>query len=177
MTIALTAQRVTTPIGDFLLVSDDQGVLRAADYADCESRLQNLLDRRLGRGKYDLTVGGVRDEHARALEAYFAGDIPAIGAVPVRASGSPFQESVWGALRETEPGQPITYAALANSLGRSAGVARAVGHANGANPLCIIVPCHRLIGASGALTGYSGGLDRKHWLLEHERRHAGALSA
>lgn len=175
MTIALIAQRMETPIGGFIFVADNQGVLRAADFADCEERLMKQLDRRLGQTGYDLTAGNVPAEHKRALEAYFAGDIPAIGTIPVSASGSPFQESVWSALRETEPGRPIPYVALAGRLGRPASAARAVGHANGANPLCIIIPCHRLVGSNGALTGYSGGLERKRWLLEHERRHAGGL--
>lgn len=175
MTVALTAQRMETPIGGFILVADGHGVLRAADFADCEERLTKLLDRRLGQTGYDLTAGNVPTEHKCALDAYFAGDIPAIGTIPVSASGSPFQESVWSALRETQPGRPIPYAALASKLGRPAGVARAVGHANGANPLCIIIPCHRLVGSNGALTGYSGGIERKRWLLEHERRYAEAL--
>jgi methylated-DNA-[protein]-cysteine S-methyltransferase len=177
VTILLNAQRMETPIGDFILVADGQGVLRAADFADCEERLHKLLRRRLGQSGFDFTTGELLSDHKRAVLAYFAGDISAIGKVPITACGSPFQERVWSALRETEPGRPITYAALANSLGCPSGAARAVGYANGANPFCIIVPCHRLVGAGGALTGYSGGLDRKRWLLEHERRHTCGQSA
>jgi methylated-DNA-[protein]-cysteine S-methyltransferase len=81
---------------------------------------------------------------------------------------------VWTALRRIEPGHPITYAGLAEKLGRPRSAARAIGYANATNPFSIIVPCHRLIGTSGALTGYAGGLERKRWLLDHERKHAAA---
>lgn len=81
--------------------------------------------------------------------------------------------TLWTALRGIQPGRPVTYAELAGILGR-ANAARAIGHANAANPLRVVVPCHRLVGASGALTGYSGGVERKRWLLDHETRHSKA---
>jgi O-6-methylguanine DNA methyltransferase len=107
----------------------------------------------------------------RLLEDYFAGDLRALDAVPVRTGGSAFQESVWKALRTIPAGQTWTYGKLALRVNHPQG-ARAVGHANSLNPVAIIVPCHRVIGASAALTGYAGGLERKQWLLQHE----GALS-
>jgi len=88
--------------------------------------------------------------------------------VPVRAGGTPFQRVVWAALREIPPGRTTSYGQLAARLGRP-GASRAVGLANGANPVAIAVPCHRVIGADGTLTGYGGGIERKRWLLEHER--------
>jgi methylated-DNA-[protein]-cysteine S-methyltransferase len=166
--IQLTMEVVETPLGDVILVTDKNDVLRATDFADCESRLRRLLDRRLGH--HELSNGTAPIAIKRALAAYFAGDIAAIESIPISGAGTPFQESVWANLRSIAPGSPLTYGDLAGNLGRS-GSARAVGHANGANPFCIVVPCHRLVGASGALTGYSGGIERKRWLLDHEARH------
>lgn len=101
------------------------------------------------------------------LERYFAGEISALDTVPVELNGTPFQKSVWQALRRIPGGTTISYAELAKRIGDPAAV-RAVGTANGANPVAVIVPCHRVIGSDGRLTGYGGGLDRKQWLLQHE---------
>jgi methylated-DNA-[protein]-cysteine S-methyltransferase len=102
-----------------------------------------------------------------ALRAYFSGDVPAIDRVKVELHGTPFQQSVWQALRRIAHGRTMSYGELARAIGMPAAV-RAVGAANGANPVAVIVPCHRVIGSSGTLTGYGGGLERKRWLLEHE---------
>jgi methylated-DNA-[protein]-cysteine S-methyltransferase len=102
-----------------------------------------------------------------ALRAYFAGQLDAIDRVLVDMNGTPFQRQVWAALRGIGPGRAVSYGALARSIGAPSAV-RAVGAANGANPVAVIVPCHRVIGSSGSLTGYGGGLERKRWLLEHE---------
>ena len=104
-----------------------------------------------------------------AMEAYFAGDIESIQSLPVWTTGTPFQKSVWTALRSIPAGETTSYGSLAKKLGVPTAV-RAVGLANGANPISIVVPCHRVIGANGSLTGYGGGLHRKRWLLEHEQR-------
>jgi methylated-DNA-[protein]-cysteine S-methyltransferase len=101
------------------------------------------------------------------LEAYFAGDLGALRAIPVATAGTAFQRAVWSALREIPPGTTLGYGALARRIGRPSAI-RAVGAANGANPVSVVVPCHRLVGAGGALTGYGGGLARKRWLLAHE---------
>ena len=101
------------------------------------------------------------------LTAYFAGEIGAIDALPVDLRGTAFQRAVWTALRRIAPGTTITYSALAARAGRPAAV-RAAGHANGRNPVSIVVPCHRVVGSDGSLTGYGGGLERKRWLLAHE---------
>jgi methylated-DNA-[protein]-cysteine S-methyltransferase len=108
-------------------------------------------------------VEGLRD----TLERYFAGDVAALDTVPVELNGTPFQKNVWQALRRIPAGTTISYAELARRIGEAAAV-RAVGAANGANPVAVIVPCHRVIGSNGRLTGYGGGLDRKQWLLAHE---------
>ena len=104
---------------------------------------------------------------AAALDAYFAGDLNALDAVPIETGGSEFQRSVWAALRAIPAGTTTGYGRLAAQLGKP-GAARAVGLANGSNPIGIVVPCHRVIGADGTLTGYAGGVARKEWLLRHE---------
>ncbi len=105
------------------------------------------------------------------LAAYFAGTKAGFD-LPLHWAGTPFQEAVWTALTALPPGRTCSYGALARTLGKPEAV-RAVAKANGENPILLLVPCHRVVGAGGALTGYSGGLHRKQWLLEHERRVAG----
>ena len=153
------------PPGDLLVVSDCDGALRALDFADYEARMRTLLGRHYGR--YELANGPVPATIAAALDAYFAGDLTALDRLTIKTGGSDFQRGVWAALRAIPAGTTTGYGALAARLGKP-GAARAVGLANGSNPIGIVVPCHRVIGASGALTGYAGGVDRKRWLLEHE---------
>ena len=112
-------------------------------------------------------------EHTRRwLRAYFDGASAKVGDLPLDMRGAPFEKRVWKALLEIPPGRTTSYGAIASALG-SPGASRAVGAANGANPIAIIVPCHRVVGASGSLTGYGGGLHRKTWLIDHERRWRG----
>ena len=106
-------------------------------------------------------------EFRRRMEDYFAGDLAAIDAVPVAAGGTDFQQSIWRGLRQIPAGLTWTYRQLASHIGRPKAV-RAAGLANSLNPVSIIVPCHRVIGANASLTGYAGGLERKQWLLRHE---------
>ena len=106
------------------------------------------------------SVGGI-------LQRYFAGEVAVLDEVAVELNGTAFQKTVWQALRRIPGGETISYAELARRIGVPSAV-RAVGAANGANPVAVIVPCHRVIGANGTLTGYGGGLDRKQWLLSHE---------
>jgi methylated-DNA-[protein]-cysteine S-methyltransferase len=153
---------VTTPIGDLVLVADVDGVLHGAEWADCLDRLPAELSGS-ARGRLPQPV-------CNAVRAYFEGAMAALEPIRVAASGTPFQRAVWEALRAIPPGTTLTYGALARMLGRPGG-ARSVGHANGANPISVVVPCHRLVAAGGSLTGYGGGLDRKQWLLAHEARH------
>ena len=101
------------------------------------------------------------------LRRYFDGDLDVLDSVAVEFNGTPFQKQVWQALRRIQSGSTISYAELAHRIGNPSAI-RAVGTANGANPVAVIVPCHRVIGSDGSLTGYGGGLERKQWLLSHE---------
>jgi methylated-DNA-[protein]-cysteine S-methyltransferase len=169
----LTCERLSTPIGTMLIVTDEQGRLRVVDWEDHENRMRAQMQKR--REDDDVLLEGQAPREVRdALDAYFAGDIKAIDDLPVAPRGTPFQMQVWAALREIPAGETISYGTLACRIGNPAAV-RAVGLANGANPIGVVVPCHRVIGANGSLTGYGGGLERKRWLLAHEARHAGAL--
>ncbi|MEO9336629.1 methylated-DNA--[protein]-cysteine S-methyltransferase [Mesorhizobium sp. SB112] len=170
--LRLTVDTLATPIGDFLIVADDEGILRAGEFADRDLRLRTMLDRRLGTARYTLLPGHGPAQTRDAMSAYFAGELSAINTIPTKAGGTSFQETVWAELRRLQAGKATTYAALAQRIERTQSP-RAVGHANGANPISIIIPCHRLVGASGHLTGYGGGLERKRWLLDHEARFSG----
>lgn len=110
---------------------------------------------------------------ATALARYFDGDLDCLDAIPVELNGTPFQKRVWERLRGVRAGTTASYSQIARDI-RASHAVRAVGAANGANPVAIVVPCHRIIGANGSLTGYGGGLDRKRWLLEHEGAFAAA---
>lgn len=165
----LQLDRLASPIGTILLVSDESGALRALDFGDYEARMARLL--RLHYGAVELAHGAAPDATRRALDAYFAGDLGGLASVATATGGSLFQRGVWAALRTVPAGATTTYGELAAKLGRP-GASRAVGLANGANPIAVVVPCHRVIGANGALTGYGGGLPRKRWLIDHERRYA-----
>ena len=159
-------ERIETPTGPMRIVSDDEGRLRGVDWEDCTPRLRELLHRYNGNS-IQLREVSVRSAAARALRAYFAGELDAINALPTAAGGTPFQRAVWSALRPIPAGRTMSYGALAAKIGRPKAV-RAVGLANGANPIAIVVPCHRVIGADASLTGYGGGIERKRWLLAHE---------
>lgn len=158
--------RQATPIGDMLLVADAAGVLRVLDWHDYESRMRLLLRRQYG-GDTELVPGRVSRAIRDELDAYYAGDLAALDRIPVASGGTAFQRDVWTALRAIPAGTTLTYSGLARRIGRDAAV-RAVGAANGANPIGVVVPCHRVIGADGSLTGYGGGMARKRWLLNHE---------
>jgi methylated-DNA-[protein]-cysteine S-methyltransferase len=161
--------RLATPIGTMLVVTDDQGCLRALEWEDHEARMHRLLRLHYGTDGVVLVLVPGRGPAAirSALEAYFAGDLSAIEPLSVVMGGTPFQREVWAALRAIPVGETLSYGALAKKIARPAAV-RAVGLANGANPIGVVVPCHRVIGADAALTGYAGGIERKRWLLTHE---------
>jgi methylated-DNA-[protein]-cysteine S-methyltransferase len=162
----LTLDRLMTPIGEALIVTDAQGFVRALDFAEFEPRMRQLLVRHCGPQTSVIEARGpVRVRSA--VENYFAGDLNALEELQVRTNGTAFQSAVWAALRRIPIGATWSYGQLAAAIGSSAAV-RAVGLANSRNPVAIVVPCHRVIGASGALTGYAGGLERKKWLLSHE---------
>ena len=164
-TMQLTLSAYASPVGDLLVVSDADGALRALDFTDYGARMRTLLARHYG--SFELSDGPIPSAIGQALNAYFDGDLTALDGLAVRTGGSDFQRGVWAALRAIPAGTTTGYGALAAMLGRP-GAARAVGLANGSNPIGIVVPCHRVIGANGALTGYAGGIERKKWLLEHE---------
>ncbi len=161
-------ERLNTPTGWILIVTDDNRYLRAIDWEDHEQRMQKLLRRHYGDGAIQLHKALSPSPARRSLQAYFEGDIDAIAKLPTATNGTDFQRAVWDALRRIPVGQTMSYGALAIQIGRPTAI-RAVGLANGANPIPIVVPCHRVIGANGSLTGFGGGLGRKRWLLAHER--------
>jgi methylated-DNA-[protein]-cysteine S-methyltransferase len=160
-------ERMPSPVGTLILLTDEEGRLRALDWEDHDRRMRDLL-----RLHYGVDVVRSVDRHRpsairQLLDAYFAGDLSAIDSIPVETRGTAFQREVWAALRRIPVGQTLSYGALARQIDRPKAV-RAVGMANGANPIGIVVPCHRVIGADASLTGYGGGLPRKRWLLQHE---------
>jgi len=159
--------RYDTPIGEMLIAHDEDGAVRALDWEDYEPRMHRLLRLHYGEGGVELHTGVLPSSVRDALDAYFAGELEALDGVEVRTRGTTFQRAVWGGLRSIQVGTAWSYADLAGFVGRPAAV-RAVGAANGANPVGVIVPCHRVIGADGSLTGYGGGIERKRWLLRHE---------
>jgi methylated-DNA-[protein]-cysteine S-methyltransferase len=163
----LQLEQLESILGTILLVTDDDGALRALDFAGHENRMHRLL--REHYGDYQLRNGKAPREVTRALRAYFDGDVKAVDEVRVETNGTPFQRAVWKGLREIPAGTTKSYGGLAADLQR-AGACRAVGSANGSNPVAIVVPCHRVIGANGSLTGFASGLERKEWLLAHERK-------
>lgn len=159
--------RMDTPLGQALLVTDEQGRLRALDWHDYETRMRRLLARQYRASLPELhETRQAPDAHA-ALLRYFGGALHALDNLPVALGGTDFQRLVWLSLRAIPAGQTLSYGALARRIGRPAAV-RAVGLANGANPISLALPCHRVIGSNASLTGYGGGLHRKQWLLQHE---------
>ena len=165
--LELLIDRLPTPIGELIVVADRDGKLRALDWTDHEPNMRRLLDRHYGKKGYTLEKARDPGGLTTAMRAYFKGDLTAIERLPVATAGTPFQSSVWQALRKIRRGSTISYAELARRIGKPKAV-RAAGLANGQNPISIVVPCHRVIGSDGSLTGYGGGLPRKKWLLEHE---------
>jgi methylated-DNA-[protein]-cysteine S-methyltransferase len=162
--------RVKTPVGDLVLVADEEGALRFTWLHDGVGWRAAFERRYPGVA---LRAGKDPAGHSSALRAYFAGDIFILDKLPVTFAGTPFQIKVWKALRRIAGGTTTSYGALAKKIGEPKAV-RAVGLANGSNPVGVVVPCHRVIGSDGSLTGYGGGLPRKRWLLEHEARHTAA---
>ena len=157
--------RLETPIGVALLVTDAEGVLRALDWEDYAPRMKELL--RLQYGAVVLKEARAPRQMLKALSAYFKGDLDRLGTIQWRVAGTPFQQKVWHALPKVPVGTTMSYGALAAKL-KAPNAMRAVGHANGSNPISVVLPCHRLIGTNGSLVKYGGGLSRKKWLLEHE---------
>ncbi|MGN2425196.1 methylated-DNA--[protein]-cysteine S-methyltransferase [Raoultella sp. Lac2] len=165
--LVLLQDKIDTPLGPLWILCDEQFRLRAVEWDEHSDRMTQLLDlhyRDEGYQRIDArNPGGLSHQ----LDAYFAGDLGIIETLPTATAGTPFQREVWQALRTIPCGQVMHYGQLAEVLGRP-GAARAVGTANGSNPVSIVVPCHRVIGRNGTMTGYAGGVQRKEWLLRHE---------
>jgi methylated-DNA-[protein]-cysteine S-methyltransferase len=165
--LRLLVDRTPTPIGELMLVADGDGRLRATHWTDHDSDLGALLRRQYGETGFTLEPAADPGGLTSRVTAYFDGQLDAIDRLPVALVGTPFQRAVWTALRDIPCGTTTSYSALAQRIGRPAAV-RAVGLANGANPVGVVVPCHRVVGADGSLVGYGGGIPRKRWLLDHE---------
>ena len=155
-----TISRLPSPLGYLLAVTAADGTLHALDFADFEARLHRLFARH--HPGASLAPGEPPAELTGAL-----GTVTALDGLPVARIGSEFQRRVWAALRQIPAGETRSYGQLAAAIGQPT-ASRAIGLANGANPIGIVVPCHRVIGSGGALTGYAGGVERKAWLLRHE---------
>jgi methylated-DNA-[protein]-cysteine S-methyltransferase len=161
----LTLDRLATPIGTALIVTDEDHALRAFNWTDYEAKMLAWIGRHYPRAK--LVEGRAPEKVRKAIAAYFGGDPGVLDGLHWEASGTPFQQKVWSTLCTIPAGETLSYRGLADRIGKPSAV-RAVGLANGANPISLVVPCHRVIGANGSLTGYGGGLPRKQWLLSHE---------
>jgi methylated-DNA-[protein]-cysteine S-methyltransferase len=162
--VELRTDTIDSEIGPIVIVTDARA-LCALDFGDCEERMKELLTRRFDDLvlRHEANPLGVSEK----VRAYLDGGLHALDGIAVDPGGTDFQRMVWSALRKIPVGATRTYGQLAASIGRPA-ASRAVGLANGCNPVAIVIPCHRLIGSHGALTGYAGGLARKQWLLRHE---------
>jgi O-6-methylguanine DNA methyltransferase len=161
---------ISTPIGDmFALASESE--LWALEFGGPErhDRLQTRMRKWFPPHEIEEGDTPMLARTREWLAHYFDGASADSNALPIAMHGAPFERRVWEALLQIPPGETRSYGRIAKALGAE-GASRAVGMANGANPIAIVVPCHRVIGSNGALTGYGGGLDRKTWLLNHERR-------
>lgn len=168
----LDIERIESPIGGVLIASHD-GAICSVEFDDTRERMRRLLGRHFG----DFETRDVKPgKFAAAMRTYFDGDVEAIDGLPVTTRGTEFQERAWKALRAIPAGVTKSYGEQAASMGKPL-AARAVGLANHLNPVGIVVPCHRVRGADGSLTGYAGGLERKRWLIAHEARFSAASSA
>ena len=160
----LLLDTIDSPIGPILLVVDD-GRLCALDYLEYQARMMTLLGRRYP--SFRLLPAHDPEGYSSVIRQYLNKDFACLDTIPVSTGGTVFQQQVWQALRSIPPGTTITYGELAARLGRPTAY-RAVGGTNALNPVAIVLPCHRVVGANAALTGYAGGLERKRWLLQHE---------
>ena len=154
-----------TPVATLQIVVDQDAVVRVLDFDNDSPRTRRLM--RIYYGDVPVVESETPKAIRVAFGRYFAGEMGALADIPWRVAGTDFQRQVWTALTQIPAGETQTYAGLAARIGRPTAV-RAVGLANGANPIGIVIPCHRVIGSGGALTGYGGGIERKRWLLAHE---------
>ncbi|ADO48503.1 methylated-DNA--[protein]-cysteine S-methyltransferase [[Enterobacter] lignolyticus] len=165
--LTLLEDKIATPVGPLWILCDEQFRLRAVEWEEHSDRMEQLLEIHYRREGYQRRASDNPGGLSAQLRAYFDGDLAVIDTLPSETAGTPFQREVWKTLRSIPCGQVMHYGQLAEQLGRP-GAARAVGAANGSNPVSIVVPCHRVIGRNGTMTGYAGGVQRKEWLLRHE---------
>lgn len=156
--------RIQTPIGDMILVARD-GVLLLLEFEDATGRVEREMKLRFKNHELQQTENpfGL----SQIMRDYFSGSISAINNILTDGGGTAFEKQVWAELRKIPTGSTVSYGSIARKLG-DINMSRAVGTANGRNPIAIVVPCHRVIGADGSMTGYGGGIARKEWLLRHE---------
>lgn len=163
-TNAILSDRIETPIGSMILMARD-GVLLLLEFEEESDRLVRQVKARFDEA--ELVPADDPFGLSSKVRAYFAGDLSAIEGIETDGGGTEFQRRVWAELKRIPCGVTMSYGALATRLGDKNAM-RAVGMANGRNPIAVVVPCHRVIGADGSLTGYGGGVERKKWLLAHE---------
>jgi len=165
--VGLLIDHIDTPLGRFAVVTDHSGYLHATGWTDNNPHFERLLSAAGEQLEPSANPGG----YSAAVRAYFSGKLDAFADLKIAAAipGTTFQTEVWAALRTIPSGQTRSYGQLAKQIGRPKAV-RAVGAANGKNPCGLVVPCHRVIGADGSLTGFGAGIERKRWLLTHERQ-------
>lgn len=165
--LKLLQDKIDTPLGSLWILCDEQFQLRAVEWEEQSVRMERLLEQHYHQEGYQRISSANPGGLSQRITDYFAGNLDIITTIPVVFVGTPFQQQVWQALRTIPCGQVMHYGQLANVLGNPGG-ARAVGAANAANPVAIVVPCHRVIGRNGTMTGYASGVQRKEWLLRHE---------
>jgi methylated-DNA-[protein]-cysteine S-methyltransferase len=167
--LLLFTDHLTTPVGPMRIVADQVGNLRLAFFTESEDDVRRYLRNQYGPAGFILEAAPDPRGLTAAITRYFDGELGAVDTIPVQTAGTAFQQEVWRVLRTIPCGNTTSYGKLAQQIGRPDAV-RAVGAANGANPIAVVVPCHRVIGSNGSLTGYGGGIERKRWLLNHESR-------
>lgn len=161
-------EKIASPLGTIVVIARDK-VVYSLDFHDYEARMMGLLRKRYGQ--VELQQNDNASVVSQALERYFAGNITALAGIKILAKGTDFQQSVWAELQKIPAGSTCSYAAIATAIENPKAV-RAVGMANAQNPIALIIPCHRVIATNGTLSGYAGGVERKHWLLAHEKAYA-----
>jgi methylated-DNA-[protein]-cysteine S-methyltransferase len=166
----LFIETILSPIGSIDLVVQTQGLV-SVDFSDCRDRMIRLLEKRLGA----VTLTPQSHPYSDRLRQYFNGNVEVIREVPLILQGTPFQNKVWHALSQVKPGKTLTYGDLARQINQPR-AAQAVGRANALNPLLIFLPCHRIVGSDHKMVGYSGGIHRKQWLINHEQQSQGQVN-
>ena len=161
---SIFSDTIPTPIGPMIMLARG-GVMLLLEFSDADDRVEREMKVRFG----DVDIVPIKNPFgfSERIADYFAGDLATIDSIPTDGGGTEFQGRVWAELRRIPCGVTISYGELATRLGDKNAM-RAVGLANGRNPISVVVPCHRVIGANGSMTGYGGGIKRKEWLLRHE---------